>query len=127
MTDDSRCHPDVYQRNRWRVKIAVDALELGNGSAQDNEYAISVMKNSREEIERLLLTTKAEWEVVYSPTFNVGMWDPKVTVPIESMCDEVEELDIEAFARMIEQNGNGKWLSQVTMAKREFCLPFEDS
>ena len=55
------------------------------------------------------------------------MWDPKVTVPIESMCDEVEELDIEAFARMIEQNGNGKWLSQVTMAKREFCLPFEDS
>jgi len=27
---------------------------------------------------------------------------------------------------MIEQNGNGKWLSQLTMVKWEFRLPFED-
>jgi len=128
--DDSRCHPDVYQRNRWAVKIAVDALELGDGAAQDDEYAISairdVMQNSREEVERLFLATKAEWEGVYGPTFNVGTWDPKVTVPIESWRDKVEELDIEAFAEMIEQNGNGKWLSQLTMVKWEFRLPFED-
>jgi len=128
--DDSRCHPDVYQRNRWAVKIAVDALELGDGAAQDDEFAISairdVMQNSREEVERLFLATKAEWEGVYGPTFNVGTWDPKVTVPTESWRDKVEELDIEAFAEMIEQNGNGKWLSQLTMVKWEFRLPFED-
>jgi len=128
--DDSRCHPDVYQRNRWAVKIAVDALELGDTAAQDDEYAISairdVMQNSREEVERLFHATKEEWEGVYGPTFNVGTWDPKVTVPTESWRDKVEELDIEAFADMIEQNGNGKWLSQLTMVKWEFRLPFED-
>mmetsp|Transcript_31486 Transcript_31486/g.66230 ORF Transcript_31486/g.66230 Transcript_31486/m.66230 type:complete len:2030 (+) Transcript_31486:171-6260(+) len=128
--DDSRCHPDVYQRNRWAVKIAVDALELGDGAAQDDEYAISairdVMQNSREEVERLFHATKAEWEGVYGPTFNVGTWDPKVTVPTESWRDKVEELDIEAFADMIEQNGNGKWLSQLTMVKWEYRLPYED-
>ena len=128
--DDSRCHPDVYQRNRWAVKIAVDALELGDSAAQSEEYAISairdVMQNSREEVERLFLATKAEWENAYGPTFNVGSWDPKVTVPTESWRDKVEELDIEAFADMIEQNGNGKWLSQLTMVKWEFRLPFED-
>lgn len=128
--DDSRCHPDVYQRNRWAVKIAVDALEWGDGDAQDDEFAISairdVMQNSREEVERLFLATKAEWEGVYGPTFNVGTWDPKITVPTESWRDKVEELDIEAFAEMIEQNGNGKWLSQLTMVKWEFRLPFED-
>jgi len=128
--DDSRCHPDVYQRNRWAVKIAVDALELGDGAAQDDEYAISairdVMQNSREEVERLFHATKAEWEGVYGQTFNVGTWDPKVTVPTESWRDKVEELDIEAFADMIEQNGNGKWLSQLTLVKWEYRLPYED-
>ncbi|KAL7543962.1 hypothetical protein ACHAXR_013374 [Thalassiosira sp. AJA248-18] len=127
--DDSRCHPDVYQRNRWAVKIAVDALELGDGAAQDDEYAISairdVMQNSREEVERLFHATKAEWEGVYGPTFNVGAWHPK-SLPTESWRDKVEELDIETFAEMIEQNGNGKWLSQLTMVKWEFRLPYED-
>ena len=128
--DDSRCHPDVYQRNRWAVKIAVDALELGDVAAQDDEYAISairdVMQNSREEVERLFHATKAEWEGVYGPTFNVSNWDPKTAVPAESWRDKVEELDIEAYADMIEADGSGKWLSQLTMVQWEFRLPFED-
>jgi transcription elongation factor SPT6 len=128
--DDSRCHPDVYQRNRWAVKIAVDALEWGDNANPDDEFAISairdVMQNSREEVERLFHATKAEWEGVYGPTFNVSTWDPKVTVPAESWRDKVEELDIEAYADMIEADGSGKWLSQLTMVKWEFRLPYED-
>ncbi|EED89929.1 SUPT6H,-like protein to suppressor of ty 6 [Thalassiosira pseudonana CCMP1335] len=90
--DDTRCHPDVYLRQKWAVKIAVDALELGDSASNDtDDYAISalrdVMQNSRE---------------------------------------EVEELDLDTFAEMIEQNGNGKWLSHLTMVKWEFRLPFED-
>ena len=128
--DDSRCHPDVYQRNRWAVKIAVDALELGDGAAQDDEYAISamrdVMQNSKEEVKRLYTDTKAEWEGIYGPTFNVGNWDPKVAVPADQWRDKVEELDLEAFADMIEHDGKGKWLSHLTMVKWEFRLPYED-
>lgn len=128
--DDSRCHPDVYQRNNWAVKIAVDALELGDGAPQDDDYAISalrdVMQNSREQVERLFKATKAEWEGTYGPTFNVNDWDPKISVPAAHWNDKVEELDIDAFAQMLEQKGNGKWLSQLTMVKWEFRLPYED-
>ncbi|KAL7554309.1 hypothetical protein ACHAWF_017747, partial [Thalassiosira exigua] len=128
--DDSRCHPDVYQRNRWAVKIAVDALELGDSAAQDDEYAISairdVMQNSRVEVERLFQATRAEWEGIYGPTFNVTTWHPRTTVPAESWRDKVEELDIEAFSQMIEENGNGRWLDQLTMVKWEYRLPFVD-
>ena len=28
------------------------------------------------EVEQLLLAAKAEWEGVYGPTFDVGMWNP---------------------------------------------------
>jgi len=129
--DDSRCHPDVYHRNKWAIKIAVDALELGDSASNDSEdYAITalrdVMQNSRDEIERLFNATKAEWEAHYGPTFNVGAWDPREAVPAESWRDKVEELDLETFAEMIEENGNGKWLTHLTMIKWEFRLPFED-
>ena len=128
--DDSRCHPDVYQRNRWAVKIAVDALELGDAAAQEEDYAISairdVMQNSQDEVQRLFKATKKEWEDIYGVgTFNVSSWDP-VNVAAGHWMDKVEELDIEAFSYMIEQNDNGKWLSQLTLVKWEFRLPYED-
>ena len=129
--DDSRCHPDVYIRNKWAIKIAVDALELGDSAANDtDDYAISalrdVMQNSKDEVERLFNATKAEWEAHYGPTFNVSAWDPRVAVPAESWRDKVEELDLDTFAEMIEMNGNGKWLTHLTMVKWEFRLPFQD-
>lgn len=129
--DDTRCHPDVYLRQKWAVKIAVDALELGDSASNDtDDYAISalrdVMQNSREEVERLFNATKAEWEQTLGAGFNVGAWDPREAVPAESWRDKVEELDLDTFAEMIEQNGNGKWLSHLTMVKWEFRLPFED-
>lgn len=128
--DDSRCHPDVYQRNRWAVKIAVDALELGDSVAQDDENAITairdIMDDSQLEVKRLYDATKSEWERAYgSGTFNTAEWDPKL-LPPESWRDKIEELDIEAFADMIEQNGSGKWLTQLTMTKWELRMPYED-
>ena len=129
--DDSRCHPDVYQRNKWAVKIAVDALELGDSAAGDNdEYAISairdVMQNSQNEVERLYNETKKEWENVYGPTFVVDSWEPRTSVPTERWRDKVEELDLETFAEMIQQSGLGKWLSHLNMVKWEYRLPFQD-
>jgi transcription elongation factor SPT6 len=129
--DDSRCHPDVYQRNKWAVKIAVDALELGESAAGDNDdYAISairdVMQNSQNEVERLYNETKKEWESVYGPTFVVDSWEPRTSVPTERWRDKVEELDLETFAEMIQQSGLGKWLSHLNMVKWEYRLPFQD-
>jgi len=129
--DDTRCHPDVYHRNKWAIKVAVDAMELGDNAANDNEdYAITalrdVMQNSAEEVERLFNATRAEWESVHGPTFNVGAWNPREDVPDNSWNDKVEELDLDTFADMIEQNGTGKCLSHLMMVKWEFRLPFED-
>jgi transcription elongation factor SPT6 len=128
--DDSRCHPDVYQRNRWAVQIAVDALELGDGAANDDDAITAirdVMQNSKEEVVRLFKETKIEWEAVYGPTPKyISSWDPKITVPADSWRDKVEDLDIEAFGDIIESNGSGKWLSQLTMVKWEFRLPYVD-
>ncbi|KAL7489403.1 hypothetical protein ACHAW6_014983 [Cyclotella cf. meneghiniana] len=128
--DDTRCHPDIYHRQNWAVKIAVDALELGETSNTNEEYNITalrdVMQNSREEVERLYNATKMEWERQYGATFTVGLWDPREAVPSEQWRDKVEELDLETFAEMIENNGNGKWLTHLTMVKWEFRLPYED-
>uniref|UniRef100_A0A7S4IZN9 S1 motif domain-containing protein n=1 Tax=Odontella aurita TaxID=265563 RepID=A0A7S4IZN9_9STRA len=129
--DDTRLHPDVYHRQNWAVKIAIDALELGEGGGGDkDDLAMTalrdVMEDSHNEVKRLFDATKAEWESAYGPTFNVGAWDPKVNVPADSWQDKVEELDLDTFAEMIEQRGEGRWLSHLLMIKWEFRLPFED-
>ena len=132
--DDTRLHPDVYHRNNWALKIAIDALERleddGEKGADKEAIAIKalrdVMDNSAEEIERLFAETKAEWERNYGPNFNVAAWDPKVNVPIDLWRDRVEELDLDAFAKMLADNGSGRWHSHLLMIKWEFRLPFVD-
>ena len=132
--DDTRLHPDVYHRNNWAQKIAIDALEMGenlNASSSDREdmqntALRNIMKDSRKEIQRLFDATKEEWEAAYGPTFNVPAWDPRMNVPGEAWRDKVEELDLEAFAGILEEQGNGKWYSHLQMIKWEFRLPFQD-
>ena len=129
--DDTRLHPDVYHRQNWAVKIAIDALELGEGSGGDKEELNmsalrDVMEDSHNEVRRLFDATKAEWEKHYGPTFNVAAWDPRVNVPADSWQDKVEELDLDTFSEMIEQRGEGRWLSHLIMIKWEFRLPYED-
>ena len=132
--DDTRLHPDVYIRNSWATKIAIDALEMDNGDNETNadreDRAISairdIMQDSRNEIKRLFDATKDEWERAFGPTFNVSAWNPKVNVPNDSWRDKVDELDLDTFAEIIESSGVGKWLSHLTMIKWEFRLPFED-
>jgi len=131
--DDTRLHPHVYHRNNWATKIAIDALEIENNDENNSgsgEQAIAairdVMYDSQKEVKRLFDATKAEWDRIYGSTFNVGAWDPRITVPAESWRDKVEELDLETFAEMLEKDGRGKWLSHLTMIKWEFRLPFED-
>lgn len=129
--DNTRLHPDVYHRNNWAVKIAIDALERVESTGQDKEsFGVEslkdVMENSEAEVERLFKGTKAEWESHYGPTFNIAAWDPKVNVPSTFWKDKVDELDLDAFANMIEQNGLGKWNSHLQMIKWEFRLPYED-
>ena len=127
--DDTRLHPDVYIRNVWAVKIAVDALEREDAKSAESaaiEAFRDVMEDSRKEVERLFKETKAEWESRYGPTFNIPDWNPKINVPADAWRDKVEELDLEAFANMIEQTGKGKWHSHLQMIKWEFRLPFAD-
>lgn len=132
--DDTRLHPDVYHRNNWAQKIAIDALEMGenlNASSSDREdmqntALRNIMKDSRKEIQRLFDATKKEWEAAYGPTFNVPAWDPRLNVPAEAWRDKVEELDLEAFAGILEEQGNGRWYSHLQMIKWEFRLPFQD-
>jgi transcription elongation factor SPT6 len=127
--DDTRLHPDVYIRNVWASKIAVDALEredTKNIESAAIEAYRDVMEDSHKEVERLFKETKAEWESRYGPTFNVPDWNPRVNVPSDMWRDKVEELDLEAFANMIEQTGKGRWHSHLQMIKWEFRLPFSD-
>jgi transcription elongation factor SPT6 len=128
--DDTRLHPDVYQRNNWAAKIATDALERVEGEGKNKEAAglkalRDVMDNSAQEVERLYNTTKEDWVARFGPTFRVADWDPK-NVHSDRWRDKVEELDLDTFATMIEQNGLGKWHSHLQMIKWEFRLPFVD-
>lgn len=127
--DDTRLHPDVYLRNNWAVKIAFDALEREDGISKEaaSIKALSdVMDNSHKEVERLFNATKAEWVQHYGPTFNTKDWDPRLNVPTDMWRDKVEELDLDAFANMIQESGLGRWHSHLEMIKWEFRLPFAD-
>jgi transcription elongation factor SPT6 len=129
--DDTRLHPDVYQKNNWASKIATDALERAEDVGRNREQAglkalRDVMDNSAQEVERLFNATKEEWEMHYGPTFDIANWYPKVSVPPDAWHDKVEELDLDTFAQMIERNGHGKWHSHLEMIKWEFRLPFAD-
>jgi Transcriptional accessory protein len=132
--DDTRLHPDVYVRNNWATKIAIDALEIdnveNNSNVDKDDKAVlairDIMQDSRNEIKRLYDATKDEWERNYGFTFDVGGWNPKVNVPTDSWRDKVDELDLETFANIIDDSGHGKWLSHLTMIKWEFRLPFAD-
>ena len=78
------------------------------------------MENSAQEIERLYMGTKEEWEMHYGVgTFNASNWNPRTDVPVEHWHDKVEELDLDTFAQMIEENGHGKWL--VSTMGEQWC------
>jgi len=129
--DGTRLHPDVYIRHNWAIKIATDALERAEDETKNKERASikairDVMHNSAQEVKRLFLATKEEWEALYGPTFKVFEWNPKVSVPSDKWRDKVEELDLDAFAGMIEESGHGKWNSHLQMIKWEFRLPYSD-
>lgn len=127
--DQTRLHPDVYLRNNWAIKIAFDALEREDPKSKDAaaiKAIRDVMEDSQREIKRLLNATEAEWTRLYGPTFNKKDWDPRVNVPNDQWADKVEELDLDTFANMIEQNGHGRWHSHLEMIKWEFRLPFAD-
>ena len=130
--DNTRLHPDVYHRNNWAIKIAIDALERAedDSSKKEEEAGIQAlndaMKNSAEEVARLFNATKAEWESMYGPTFNVADWNPRISVPEDGWHDKVEELDLDTFSDIIETSGVGKWNSHLQMIKWEFRLPFAD-
>ena len=128
--DDTRLHPDVYQRNSWAVKIATDALERVEGEGKNKQAAAlkalrDVMENSSQEVKRLYNTMKEDWVARFGPTFRVADWDPR-KIPAEKWRDKVEELDLDTFATMIEQTGHGKRHSHLQMIKWEFRLPFVD-
>lgn len=127
--DATRLHPDVYLRNNWAIKIAFDALEREDPKSKESaaiKAIRDVMDDSKREIKRLLDATEAEWERLYGPTFNKKDWDPRVNVPSDLWTDKVEELDLDTFANMIEQNGHGRWHNHLEMIKWEFRLPFAD-
>jgi transcription elongation factor SPT6 len=130
--DNTRLHPDVYQKNNWATKIATDALERAEEGVRNREQAgikalRDVMDNSAQEVQRLFDQVKREWEEHYGPnSFNAAQWNPITEVPADFWHDKVEELDLDTFAQMIEQNGNGKWHSHLEMIKWEFRLPFVD-
>jgi transcription elongation factor SPT6 len=127
--DETRMHPDVYTRNNWAVKIAFDSLEREDSKSKEQAAVKAirdVMENCHHEVGRLFKATKEEWEQHYGPTFNVKDWNPRNDVPADRWHDKVEELDLNAFANMIEENKNEKWHTHLEMIKWEFRLPFAD-
>lgn len=130
--DDTRLHPDVYQRHNWAVKIAFDALERENTKGRDAaeiKALLDVMDDSRAEVENLFKATRQAWEQQYGiagGVFNIKDWNPLVNVPKDRWRDKVEELDLEAFANMIQEGKEGRWHSHLDMIKWEFRLPFYD-
>ena len=128
--DETRLHPDVYLRNNWAVKIAFDALEREDPKSKEAaamKALRDVMDNSHEEVERLFKATQEEWEQSFGgQMFNIKGWDPRVNVPQDRWRDKVDELDLDTFANMIKQNGQGRWHSHLEMIKWEFRLPFAD-
>ena len=127
--DATRLHPDVYLRNNWAIKIAFDALEREDPKSKEAtaiKAIRDVMDDSSREIKRLLDATEAEWRQLYGPTFNKKDWDPRVNVPSDHWRDKVDDLDLETFAAMNENNGHGRWHSHLEMIKWEFRLPFAD-
>jgi transcription elongation factor SPT6 len=126
--DSTRLHPDVYLRHNWAIKIAFDALEREDPRSNSASMRAlgDAMNDSKAEVERLFKATKCEWEASFGNTFNIQGWDPKVDVPPEMWHDKIEDLDLERFANMIEQNSQGKWHSQLEMIKWEFRLPYAD-
>ena len=70
-------YPDVYHRNNWAVKIAIDALEMGDAAISNEsknqekeDIGISALRNviidSQNEVSRLFAATKAEWKAILS-------------------------------------------------------------
>lgn len=126
--DSTRLHPDVYVRHNWAIKIAFDSLEREDpkSNAASMKALRDAMDNSYREVERLFNATKAEWVVKHGTPFYAQGWDPKVNVPSQMWRDNIEELDLEKFADMIEQKNEGKWHSHLEMIKWEFRLPYAD-
>ena len=109
--DNTRLHPDVYQKNNWASKIATDALERAEEGKNREQAGIKalrdVIENSEQEIQRLYVGTKEEWEMHYGVgSFNASNWNPRTDVPVEVWHDKVEELDLDTFAHMIEENNS---------------------
>lgn len=128
--DDTRVHPDVYHRNAWATKIAMDALDIRNPAESNENSAIralrDVMADSQEEVRRLSEAVKAEYENANRGPFIAYSWNPK-SVAENAWQDKVGLLDLEMFAKMIEKKYMmGKWLSHLVMIVWEFRLPFED-
>mmetsp|Transcript_20399 Transcript_20399/g.46293 ORF Transcript_20399/g.46293 Transcript_20399/m.46293 type:complete len:1687 (-) Transcript_20399:27-5087(-) len=130
--DDTRLHPDVYHRNTWAMKIAIDALdqEVPEDGIDGSMAALrEVMMNSQLQVRKLFEATVEEWEAHCGPDgdpFNAAVWNPRIDVPSERWQDKIEDLDLEAFAEMLEQDGYGKWFSHLEMIKWEFRLPYQD-
>lgn len=132
--DDTRLHPDVYTRNNWASKIAMDALDIRssdmrssteNNDNLDKTTLRDVMRDSQEEVRRLADTVKTEY-VSANHAIDFCSWDPKL-VHENVWQDKVGLLDLEMFAKMIEKNyGLGKWFSHLNMIIWEFRLPFAD-
>jgi transcription elongation factor SPT6 len=126
--DNTRLHPDVYAKNNFAIKIAMDALERVENTRGGGDSAIKalrdVLEDSRREVDRLYDAYKKEHEV-QGLSCNVTLFKPR-TIASQHWKDKVEELDLEAYANMIEENGNGKWLSHLEMIKWEFRMPFAD-
>jgi len=126
--DDTRLHPDNYKNAK---KIALNALDRNDDGDKDNkeEFEVTairdIMHNSKNEVRRLYQATKAEWEQVNQSELPVGKWNPR-DVKSHQWRDKVDELDLEAFAKIIEEGRKGKHLTHLNMIKEEFRLPFED-
>ena len=87
--DNTRLHPDVYQKNSWAIKIATDALERADEGMRNREQASikalrDVMDNSATEVARLFDQVKQEYEELYGPnSFNAEEWSPVTDVPAD--------------------------------------------
>ncbi|CAM9740140.1 unnamed protein product, partial [Phaeothamnion confervicola] len=108
--DGTRVHPECYTRFEWALKMCGNALEVDIEADRMAELVQSVMEDSYEATERLIMSEPG--------------WDPDD--PQRELDDKLSELDLNQYAAGLEQQGHGRRLQQLELIKAEIRFPYRD-
>lgn len=110
--DATRIHPECYITYEWAQKICADALE---DSYSGSNYS-DIVEQLRRNVSRVLAKTLRD-----KPD-----WHPDTAGLDDELKDKVYDLDLDAYAGVLEEQGAGKRRLQLLQIKMELRFPFLD-